>query len=338
LNPGAETNPTCKIDELGLSADYEKRGDDYVFNFQHVLFLMKSAQQTGVSTFRLECSVEVCEKNNASSKCNSAAAVCVDASTDDLTERVDGKKRYMCDNLCENNDECSIEGDIPSCKVCTCEHGIAPIGADCSAHATEVCLSCESGFTLASGVCSSTTVSRNLGDETFLFADASDSISCGFQLVRRNVNPDNWHPAKDHLEGTDTYGTFVDDISIDQTFSRIWKGMNFDEFLFSDTAFDNWMIMNRDAVGGPAGFTVQLSYGDALRWIEKSSVNNNRYQAIQQHNYYVGQRSYLPWLSYGGTILNGNTLYGGGGHGHLSRIRRQSNGMNVFIRNSPNCA
>ena len=77
LNPGAETNPTCKIDELGLSADYEKRGDDYVFNFQHVLFLMRSAQQTGLSTFRLECSVEICEKNDASSKCNSAAAVCM---------------------------------------------------------------------------------------------------------------------------------------------------------------------------------------------------------------------------------------------------------------------
>jgi len=214
------------------------------------------------------------------------------------------KKSYMCDSLCESGKKCLIENDAPSCVV---------------------------------DLVSSTTVIRNLGDETFLFADASDSISCGFQLVRRNVNPNYWHPAHDHLEGTETYGTFVDDISIDQTFSRIWKDMNFDEFLFSDTAFDNWMIMNRDAVGGPAGFTRELGYGFAMRWIEKSSVNNNRYQAEQEHNYRIDQTSYLPFLSYGGNIVDGNTLYGGGGHGHLGRIRSNSNGMNVFIRNSPNC-
>jgi len=129
LNPGSETNPTCKIDELGLSADYEKRGDDYLFNFQHLLFLMRRPQETGLSTFRLECSVEICEKNDASSKCNSAAAVCVDASAgEDTSLAATEKDKYMCDGLCESEKVCVIQNNTPSCDdPCQC-----PGGGTCS--------------------------------------------------------------------------------------------------------------------------------------------------------------------------------------------------------------
>jgi len=155
LNPGAETNPTCKIDELGLSADYEKRGDDYVFNFQHVLFLMRSAQQTGLSKFRLECSVEVCEKNDASSKCNSAAAVCMNDSIDltdstAVAEKDRLMKEWMCDGetLCGVGKaaECSVEASVASCKACTCSNGVGGLGSFCPVNNTASCVSCESGY------------------------------------------------------------------------------------------------------------------------------------------------------------------------------------------------
>jgi len=154
LNPGAETNPTCKIDELGLSADYEKRGGDYFFNFQHVLFLLRSAQQTGSSTFRLECSVQICKKNDASSKCNSAAKVCVEAAAgDDTSLATTEKHSYMCDSFCTNSAECAVESDVPSCKVCTCANGVGATGAECPTHDTAFCASCTTGFALNNHVC-----------------------------------------------------------------------------------------------------------------------------------------------------------------------------------------
>ena len=64
----------------------------------------------------MECKVEVCNKNDASSKCNQAAAVCINDSTDDTQIQEDAKERYMCDSLCQGSDVCSVDSDIVSCK------------------------------------------------------------------------------------------------------------------------------------------------------------------------------------------------------------------------------
>jgi hypothetical protein len=42
-----------------------------------------------------------------------------------------------------------------------------------------------------------------------------------------------WHPAKDHLKGTESYGRFVNDPTADVTFSVRFLTEDFDEFLFA---------------------------------------------------------------------------------------------------------
>ena len=86
----------------------------------------------------------------------------------------------------------------------------------------------------------------------FSFDDATDEISCGFQLVRRVKPGDNWHSAKDNLAGSEEYGEFVDDVSAESSFSRTWNDKNYDQFLFATSDFSAWMIMSREAVGGDA--------------------------------------------------------------------------------------
>jgi len=118
LNPGAESNPSCEMNEIGLSAKYELSNGDFVFNFQHILFLLRKTQQESASTFSLQCSVEICEKTDASSKCNTAAAVCLDS---DQT-----KTDYIC------GDACSVVGNV--CAVSTenqpsCSEGSCPASA-----------------------------------------------------------------------------------------------------------------------------------------------------------------------------------------------------------------
>jgi len=140
LNPGAESNPSCELNEIGLSAKYELSNGDFVFNFQHILFLLRKTQQESTSTFSLQCSVEICEKTDASSKCNQAAAVCSGSAVE--------KQSYMCSGLCGNSDECSVDvsDDTVSCKACTCDHGTGAVGSACPAANTEQCSTCEAGY------------------------------------------------------------------------------------------------------------------------------------------------------------------------------------------------
>jgi len=88
LNPGAESNPSCGINEIGLSAKYELSNGKFVFNFQHTLFLLRKTQQEDTSTFSLQCTVEICEKTDASSKCNQAVIPCMETAAE--------TKAYFC--------------------------------------------------------------------------------------------------------------------------------------------------------------------------------------------------------------------------------------------------
>ena len=168
LNPGAATNPTCSIDGIGLSANYETRNGNHLFNFQHILFLLRSPDQTTLNSFRLECSVEICEKNDASSKCNPAAAVCMNTDQE--------KSDYICDDeacpgvgqtcevSAENQPSCDSGTNQPSCdsgeflqagvcvdKTCVCLHGNGAVGVDCSTDGVVKCDSCKPGYNLQGG-------------------------------------------------------------------------------------------------------------------------------------------------------------------------------------------
>ena len=112
----------------------------------------------------------------------------------------------------------------------------------------------------------------------------------------------------EYLSGSQQYGTFVDDINASGTFSRSWKGKTYDEFLFSTSGFEKWMIVTRDSVGGRVGVTDTRHYADELRTIKKSSINNQPYQAKQ---YNRGGSNEDPWISltdHGAGLI----LYGAG--------------------------
>merc|ERR1712167_285138 len=101
-------HPNCGVDGLGFSAAYDTNGN---FNFQHILFLLNQANHTGFSSFQLECSVEICKKNDANSLCNRAAPVCM--------ATVEEKKSYKCNGYpcTEAAEVCGVD-DATSSPVC----------------------------------------------------------------------------------------------------------------------------------------------------------------------------------------------------------------------------
>lgn len=202
-------------------------------------------------------------------------------------------------------------------------------------------------FALVTSSCNPGVNNRLLGDECFLFASASDSITCGFQLVRRIEPGNQWHPTNDNLAGTDSYGNFSDDFTVSSTFSRTWNGMNFDEFLFATSEFGEWMIMTREAVGGDAfiydGPVYNGYSGDDPRPIFKSSRSNEPYAALMFNRGTLERPNSPedPWLSLTDHIpsvgfnFEEAMLYGENSNtGHSFYLQY---GVNVFIRNSVDC-
>jgi hypothetical protein len=58
-------------------------------------------------------------------------------------------------------------------------------------------------------------------------------MGSGWSLVRRVQAGTTWHPATDHLQGTDVYGTFINDYAADSTFSIKFSGQDYNEVLFA---------------------------------------------------------------------------------------------------------
>ena len=62
-------------------------------------------------------------------------------------------------------------------------------------------------------------------------------ICDGWTLVRRVKAGSSWHPATDHLRGTNVYGSAhssaITARTADETFSVAFVGSGFDEFLFA---------------------------------------------------------------------------------------------------------
>ena len=108
----------------------------------------------------MECTVDVCNRNEASSKCNQAAAVCIkdeaEQNEKDEAEQNESMREYMCAGLCGTEEVCSFDAEIVSCSIqnqCTCSNGVSATGASCTTNNDNICSSCESGYTLVSDVC-----------------------------------------------------------------------------------------------------------------------------------------------------------------------------------------
>jgi len=149
----------------------------------------------------------------------------------------------------------------------------------------------------------------------------------GWELVRRVKAGNTWHPAKDQCRGSEAYGTYVDDPTIDSTFSKRFDNINFNQFLFSTGDRAKWLVATKDAV--LSGF-----YANSPREILMASDNPNVHTA----RWYLRSGSLEdPWLSlndHGPAIGQGNIVYGENSYGgtHASAVLPQHNGANVFVR------
>jgi hypothetical protein len=75
-----------------------------------------------------------------------------------------------------------------------------------------------------------------------------DDITFGWELVRRVKPGNSWHPATDQLRGTDVYGTFVNDGTVDSTFSIAYDIDQVKDFLFITGDGEKWLVASAFAV------------------------------------------------------------------------------------------
>lgn len=152
----------------------------------------------------------------------------------------------------------------------------------------------------------------------------------GWKLVRRIMSGSYWHPATDSLTGTDEYGTFVENSTIDATFSRTFDDEidNSTQFLFAAGDCTHWLVANKSEVLDRNGYF--------LANIETASDDLGPHQA-----YWYNRPAQIedPWISLedhsdaitGDTIVYGEDSYSGNHVGMLL----SHNGANVFIRQNP---
>jgi len=169
----------------------------------------------------------------------------------------------------------------------------------------------------------------------FTAAACTDSggIGSGWKLVRRVKAGNTWHPSRDSLHGTEAYGTFVDNPTVDATFSKKWDENKCNWFLFATGDGTKWMVMEREAV------------------MNNGNVYANRHRRIvKAHNKCNGGTAAMysrcprggcedPWLSTidhrpaigAGEILFGEASWGGT---HAAAILPKHKGANVFCSES----
>ena len=149
-----------------------------------------------------------------------------------------------------------------------------------------------------------------------------------WEFVRRVKSGSSWHPATDNLSGTEEYGTYVNDPTIDSTFSKTWDNARVEYFLFATGDGTQWLVATKEAVLGSY-------YADEKRDIIMSSLSET---ATQAKWFYRDNQPVDPWISLVDhrTAGDGQMLYGeSASSNHVSTIQNY-NGVNVFIKYSNN--
>ena len=112
------------------------------------------------------------------------------------------------------------------------------------------------------------------------FCEIAYEIDGGpWELVRRVKPGSIWHQATDNLEGKDQYGTFVNDGTVDSSFSISFDIDQVEDFLFITGDRTKWLIASVGSVLGPRdGVTGNLlGYSNENRDIQMSSISSNPY-------------------------------------------------------------
>ena len=165
-----------------------------------------------------------------------------------------------------------------------------------------------------------------------------NAVGTGWKLVRR-VGPGagTWHPATDHLAGTNVYGVkpSVNAQAADVTYSVSFSGDSFTKFLFATGDEEVWLVCTKEAVGGaPYG---SVYYAGIPRNILMSSDSLTPYQAIW---YNRAEEPVDPWISLNDhmdAIMEAKILYGEEswvdttGLDRRHHILQDHNGVNVWI-------
>ena len=157
-----------------------------------------------------------------------------------------------------------------------------------------------------------------------------------WELVRR-VKPGNqWHPSTDNLQGTDVYGVFVNDITVDSTFSIAFNVAEVEDFLFITGDQQKWVIASVEAVLGARDETSGnfLGYSGQNRDIKMSSISPDPYQALWYNRISVAEDPWISLTDHSLAVEEGNIIYGEAEFNLASHtsILRLHNGANVYIR------
>ena len=157
----------------------------------------------------------------------------------------------------------------------------------------------------------------------------SKNIIVGWELVRRVKAGNSWHPATDQLRGTDVYGTFVNNGSVDSTFSIAFDINQVEEFLFITGDRKKWLVASVFAVMNDGNW-----YANNLRDIKQSSISSTPYQARWYRRNGAREDPWISLTDHGNAIGEGNILYGESNYGgtHAAAILPHHNGANVYIR------
>ena len=144
----------------------------------------------------------------------------------------------------------------------------------------------------------------------------------GWRLVRHVPAGSNWHPAKDHLEGTEVYGN-------PECHDEPWSVPfgEFDEFLFATGDLSKWLVATKAAVTGEY-------YENEYRTIIASSCSAEPYQVRWYNRPEVSEDPWVSLEDHHTAISGNNLLYGGASfdwESHITSVR-DFGGANVYVR------
>ena len=158
-----------------------------------------------------------------------------------------------------------------------------------------------------------------------ILAETKNRLGGGWVRVRHIPSGKKWSPSRDHLAGTDIYGSSDDD-------SKAWSIKfgtavpGYDQFLFASGDGKYWVAAAKDAVQGE-------QYSDAPRDVMASSDNADAHQ-VKWYN--RRDQPYDPLISmrdfHRPDALN---MYIEGGFGDRNVVLQNNDGADVYIRVDP---
>jgi len=159
------------------------------------------------------------------------------------------------------------------------------------------------------------------GNGIYQFDSLGDSQ---WKLVRRVKAGNTWHPAKDQMTGTESYGTYNNDHVSDSTFSMKFDSMPCKSFLFATGDMKKWLITPKASVMG--------WYANGERTILKSSDNPHQYKARWYRRQGAKEDPWISIIDHGPAIGAGKLVYGENrfGGAHARNVLPSGNGANVF--------